>query len=167
MTADERAALIDRYRAGVAEVRAAIAEITDARLDHRPDDGGWSARRVVHHLADSEMTSAIRLRRLLAEDAPEINPYDEERFADVLFYDDRPIEASLKAFEAARETSSELLARLADDDWSRTGTHPEHGPYSVDDWLRLYAAHAHDHADQIRRAAATAAATAPTAEADR
>lgn len=149
---DERAAAIARYREGVEVVRAAVDGLSDAELDRRPADGGWTPRRVVHHLADSEMTSAVRLRRLLAEDAPEIDAYDEERFADVLFYDDRPIDASLRAFAAAREWSAQLLDRLGDDDWSRAGTHPEHGRYSVDDWLRLYAEHAHDHAAQIRRA---------------
>ena len=148
----ERAALIARYRDGVEEVRGALDGIAPDQLDRTPPDGGWSPRQVVHHLADSEMTSAIRLRRLLAEDAPEINAYDEARFADVLHYDERPIDASLRAFEAARATSAELLDRVGADDWSRTGTHPEHGPYSVDDWLRIYADHAHDHAAQIRSA---------------
>lgn len=46
-----------------------------------------------------------------------------------------------------------ILERLSEDDWSRQGTHSESGAYSVMDWLALYAAHDHDHADQIRRGA--------------
>jgi hypothetical protein len=43
---------------------------------------------------------------------------------------------------------SELIDRPV-----RTGRkHTETGGYSVDDWLEIYAAHAHIHADQIRRA---------------
>jgi hypothetical protein len=41
---------------------------------------------------------------------------------------------------------------MTEDDWRRTGTHAESGPYSVEDWLTIYAAHAHDHAAQIKRA---------------
>lgn len=153
----ERAELIDRYEQGVGEVERALATIAskhgDTALDRRPRDGGWTARRVVHHLADSEMTSAIRLRRLLVEDDPTIGAYDEERFADTLHYDDRPIDASLDAFRAARRTSAEILRRLDTDAWSRAGTHPEHGRYGVEDWLRIYADHAHDHAAQIVHAA--------------
>ena len=158
MDADTREALIARYNEGVAEVHAALAGLDDDALDRAADDGGWSARMVVHHLADSEMTSAIRLRRLLAEDAPNVGAYDEEEFSRRLHYTSRPIDASLKAFEAARETSAQLLERLADEDWARTGTHPEHGAYGVEDWLRIYADHAHDHAEQIRAAAAAAGA---------
>ena len=151
MTPDERVALVARYRGGYAAVEAALAAAGPDRLD-ASDDGGWTPRQVTHHLADSEMTSAIRLRRLLAEDAPVIAGYDEETFAKTLRYD-RPVEASLRAVEAARTTSAELLDRLTEDDWARTGTHTETGTYGVEDWLAIYAAHAHDHADQIRRAA--------------
>jgi len=147
----EREALLDRYDEGAAAVRAALAGATEADLD-RPDGDGWSARAVVHHLADSEMTSAIRLRRLLCEEAPIIAAYDEEEFARRLHYDVRPVEPSLAALEAARRTSSDILRLAGPDDWSRSGTHSDSGHYAVDDWLATYAAHAHDHADQIRRA---------------
>ena len=99
------------------------------------------------------MTSAIRLRRLIAEDNPVIVGYDQEQFARVLKYD-RPIAASLAAFKAARETTTEILERLTEAEWARIGTHTEDGAYSVTRWLEIYAVHAHGHADQIRRARA-------------
>jgi hypothetical protein len=144
-------ALIARYRAGPAVVREALAGASEGDLDRRPSADSWSAREVVHHLADSEMTSAIRLRRLLAEERPLIQGYDEAEFARRLHYD-RPIAASLDAFTAARAVTAELLERLDPADLERTGMHSESGPYSVATWLEIYAAHAHDHAAQIRRA---------------
>ena len=152
---DDRAELLRRYIDGTDAVRKAIDGLTDEQLDQPAADdptNGWTARQIVHHLADSEMTSAIRLRRLLAEDAPVIAAYDENAFARRLHYDDRPIDASLDAMAAARATSAQILERLSEDEWSRAGTHTESGSYSVDDWLRIYAAHGEDHADQIRRA---------------
>jgi hypothetical protein len=53
---------------------------------------------------------------------------------------------------AVREASLQLLERLTAEEWDRAGTHAESGPYSVDDWLRIYSEHSHEHADQIRRA---------------
>jgi DinB superfamily len=149
-----RQALIDRYRDGYRAVTDALEGITDAELDARPAPNKWTARQIVHHLADSEMTSAIRLRRLLAEDQPLIVGYDQEEFARRLYYD-RPIAASLAAFEAARASTAELLERMTESEWARTGTHSESGAYTATRWLEIYAAHAHDHADQIRRARAT------------
>jgi DinB family protein len=151
MDANRRWELVDRYREGPDAVAEALEGITDEQLDRRPGPGDWTPREVVHHLVDSEMTSAIRLRRLLAEDAPIIVGYDEEEFARRLFYADRPIEASLEAFRASRRTTSEILDRLTDEQWHRSGTHTESGPYGVETWLEIYANHAHDHADQIRR----------------
>jgi hypothetical protein len=154
MNATERAALIDQYEDGFRAVSAALAEISAAELEAREAPGEWSPREIVHHLADSEMTSAIRLRLLIAEDAPALHAYDQEAFVRRL-YPDRPIEPSLTAFQAARAATTPILRRLDEEQWRRAGTHSESGAYTVEDWLRIYSGHAHDHADQIRRARAT------------
>jgi hypothetical protein len=151
MDTDTRQELIRKYREGYDAVKAALAGAADADLDVRPAPGKWTAREIVHHLADSEMTSAIRLRKLIAEDETVIHGYDQEEFARRLYYD-RPIEASLDAFRAARASTAELLDRLTPDQWERKGTHTESGAYSVTRWLEIYADHAHNHADQIRQA---------------
>jgi hypothetical protein len=148
----ERTALLDRYRTGTADVEAALAGITDEELDRVPGDrDSWTARQVAHHLADSEAMAYIRLRRLIAEDDPLIAGYDEPEWARRLHYD-RPIASSIAVLGAVRAASLELLERLPVADWSRTGTHSDSGVYGVDTWLGIYAAHAHDHADQIRAA---------------
>ena len=106
---------------------------------------------MIHHLADSEAMAYIRLRRLLAEDTPVIRGYDEPEWARRLHYD-RPIEASLAVTAAVRASSLELLETLTPAEWARTGTHSESGAYGVERWLRIYAGHTHEHADQIRKA---------------
>ena len=156
MDAARRDELIARYREGPAVVEQVTAGLGDEDLDHVPADGGWSAREVIHHLADSEMTSAIRLRRLLAEDSPVIQGYDEEEYARRLYYDSRPLEPSLAALRATRESTATILDLLSEQDWRRSGTHTESGDYSVEMWLEIYAEHAHDHAGQIERAVAEA-----------
>ena len=154
MDPSTRKQLIDQYKDGYRVVAEAVVGATDEELDRHPAPGKWSAREIVHHLADSEMTSAIRLRRLLAEEKPHIAGYDEAEFARRLHYD-RPIEASLDAFEAARVTTAAILDRMSQAEWSREGTHTEVGRYTVDTWLEIYAVHAHNHAAQIRVARGT------------
>ena len=139
-TADRQAQL-DRYASGA----------TDADLDRRPPSGAWTAREIVHHVADSESMAYIRLRRLIAEDDPVIHGYDEPTWARRLHYD-RPIEASLATVHAVRAGSLSLMHSLTPEEWQRTGTHTESGAYSVEGWLEIYAEHSHEHADQIRRA---------------
>lgn len=101
------------------------------------------------------MTSAVRLRLLVAEDRAAIHPYDQELFARTLHYD-RPIATSMQAFQASRASTGDLLDRLSEAQWAKQGTHSDHGDYGVERWLELYAVHAHNHADQITRARASA-----------
>jgi hypothetical protein len=129
-------------------VSEALVGASDEEMDAHPAPGKWSAREIVHHLGDSEMTAASRLRMVIAIEQPTIVGYDQDQFARRLFYD-RPIEASLEAFKAARRTTAEILDRMSEADWSREGTHTEHGRYTAVRWLEIYAAHAHKHAEQI------------------
>ncbi len=122
MTADERQGLIARYKAGYAEVVEALRGIASTELDWRPAPAEWSAREVVHHLADSETIAGIRLRRLLVEKDPQIQGYDQEEFARRLRYADRPMEPALQAVEATRAATAQLLEAMTDADWQRTGT---------------------------------------------
>jgi len=152
MTPQQRAELVAKYKDGYNQVVDAVKEISKEELDFRPAPNKWTPREIVHHLADSEMTSAIRLRKLLVEPNAEIQGYDQEEFARKLHYDKRPIESSLVALQAARATTAQLLDLMSEADWQRVGHHSESGIYAAERWLEIYAVHAHNHADQIRRA---------------
>jgi len=151
MTRDERQIGIARYAAGVVEVEKALDGFPPGKLTAHPIAGKWSAAEIVHHLADSETTAALRLRRLLVEDKSVIQGYDEALFARRLRYNERPIAPSLDAFRAARATTLQVLQLMSDEDWSREGWHTENGRYTPEIWLEIYAAHAHNHAAQISR----------------
>ena len=151
MTPEERNDLIAKYAAGYDEVMNALDGFPSDSLGAHPIPGKWSAREIVHHLGDSESTSAWRLRKLLVEDNPRIEGYDQDQFATRLRYNERDMAPALEAFRSARATTMQLLPLLAEEDWQRAGTHTENGRYSAEDWLRIYADHAHNHAAQIRR----------------
>lgn len=151
MTPQERSELIAKYAAGYDEVMKALDGFPVESLGAHPIPGKWSAREIVHHLGDSESTSAIRLRKLLVEDNPTIEGYNEAEFAVKLRYNDRDIAPALDAFRSSRETTTQLLGIMSEDEWNRSGVHTESGPYSVEKWLRIYAEHAHNHASQIQR----------------
>lgn len=151
MTSEQRRALIEKYRAGYAEVVAALEGFPKDQLTAHPIPGKWSAAEIVHHLADSESQSATRIRKLLAEPFPVIQGYDQEEWTRKLHYQSRPIEPALGLFRYARETTCQLLELMTDEDWRRLGWHSEAGSYHSERWLEIYAEHAHGHAGQIRR----------------
>src|SRR3990172_10213462 len=100
MTATERAQLIARYKAGYAEVVRALDGITPAELDWKPAPSEWTAREVVHHLADSEMIAAVRLRRILMEGDAQLWPYDPDALAVRLTYAERSLETAMALFRS-------------------------------------------------------------------
>jgi len=155
MDSERRRNLIDQYKDGYRVVAEALTGARDEDLDAHPAPGKWSAREIVHHLADSEMTAAVRLRLLLAVERPAILGYDQDEFARRLYYD-RPLEASLEAFKAARRATAEILERMTDAEWLREGTHSEVGSFTPERWLEIYSVHAHQHAQQILAARTSA-----------
>ena len=151
MTAEQRRELIHRYQQGYDEVVRALEGFPADALSARPIPGKWSAREIVQHLADSESISAQRLRKLVAEERPIIQGYDQETYAVKLRYNERDLAPALEAFRAARATTAQILAAMTPADWEREGWHTESGRYTAEIWLEIYAVHAHDHAAQIRR----------------
>ena len=142
------------YQAGTDFFFECVAQVTEANLDnHHPE--GWSARQVIHHMADSEVTSYVRLRRLIAEpEGSTIEGYDEAAWAanPVLGYQELPIETSLAAILAVRTASATLLHRITKSDLNRFGIHSESGHYTLAKWLEIYTSHPREHGDQLLRA---------------
>ena len=118
-------------------------------------ENGWSARQIIHHLADSEAQSYARIRRLVAE--PEgslIQGYDEGAWAECekLGYKDAPVENSIAVFAAVRAGSLDVIKRLEETDLSKSGEHSESGKFTIEKWLISYTKHPIDHGDQLVRA---------------
>jgi hypothetical protein len=133
----------------------AIVDALDEHVLDRHVEGAWSARQIIHHLADAEAQSYARLRRLLAEPAGSIiQGYDEGAWAEceALGYRELPIEHSLAVIRAVRAASSDLVHRLTPADLERYALHSESGHYSVATWLATYTRHPRDHAAQILEA---------------
>jgi hypothetical protein len=50
-----------------------------------------------------------------------------------------------------------LFENMSDEDWQRTGHHPEIGDITFDDILTIYARHGEEHLEQIQRVLAAQA----------
>jgi len=154
MDKDARRQLIEKYKDGHRVVTEALKGLTDREFDARLT-GKWSIREIIHHLADSEMLAAVRLRRLVAEDRPGIRATDVGGYVRRLFYD-RPVQNSLELFRVVRASTTEILERMTDADWAREGVHSETGRFTAEKWLEVFSQHADTHAEQIKRTRAGA-----------
>jgi len=145
---EERNIKIAALRDFPAVIRDAVNGLDDRQLDTPYRDGGWTARQVVHHLADSHLNAYLRFKWLLTEDHPTIKTYDQDVWA-ALPDSRRPVESSLRLLDGLHTRWSELLESVPAEAWSRTGMHPEQGEVTMDDLLETYAGHGEHHAGQI------------------
>ena len=128
--------------------------VTAEQLDVHHENG-WSARQIIHHVADSEAQSYARLRRLVAEpEGSEIQGYDEGAWAECekLGYKYSPVENSIAIYAAVRAGSLDVLKRLEESDLEKSGEHSESGKFTIEKWLVNYTKHPLDHGDQLIRA---------------
>ncbi len=137
--------------ATAAALRAATRSVSLEQLRRPEAPGKWSVIHVVQHLADSDLVWAWRLRLVIAQDRPPLTPYDQDRWAERLNYDEARLDDGLEQFNLLRRLNLQLIDRLSEDERARVGVHAERGDESVDRMMRLYAGHDLRHLRQIDR----------------
>lgn len=148
----------ERRRLSIAAIGSFPAELAAvmpaARLDQPYREGGWTARQVVHHLADSHMNAFIRFRLALTEESPVLKPYNEALWAQLV--DSRTADAALSVqiLEGLHQRWHVMLQAFTDSDFRREATHPKHGQVTVDWLLQIYAWHGRHHIGHLRLTAA-------------
>ena len=113
--------------------------------------GKWSPREIVAHLADCEQVFSFRLRQTLAEPAPTMQPFDQDRWASRYAAYDLP--AALELFCAARAWNVRLVGSLSAADFTRECTHPERGTMTFQTLLDTMAGHDLNHLAQLQSVA--------------
>ena len=116
----------------------------------RPAENVWSPLEVLAHLADAELFFGTRIRLILTNDHPHLEPYDQEALANRAGYRDWPLETALTRFETRREETLELLASCSASELARVGTHRTRGMLSLDTMVAIMLGHDTGHVGQIR-----------------
>lgn len=141
---------IQKLRQFPAELEARVTRLTDEQLDQREAEGEWSTRQIVHHLADSHMSANFRFRLPLTATAPNLPTYDQEAWAELPDYR-LPLESSLTILRGLHVRFVALLEALNEEQWQRSGFHPDWGEVTVEEVARRYANHCDNHMNQINR----------------
>jgi hypothetical protein len=145
-TAETRRTAITAIGALPAELKAVVAA---ARLDQPYREGGWTARQVVHHIADSHMNAFVRFRLALTEDRPTIKPYNEAAWAKLADAALDP-QLSVQILDGLHQRWHSMLLAMRESDFTREAIHPDHGPRTIDWFLQLYAWHGRHHVAHIK-----------------
>lgn len=127
--------LIDQYLKGSDDLRMAVRGLEREDLLAYPVPGTWSIQEIVLHVVDSDLVLSDRMKRVIAEDKPQLIGFDETRFAKALLYNDQSVEDAITLFELNRRQMGRVLAKLPDQAFDRIGTHNERGPMKLSDLL--------------------------------
>ena len=131
-------------------IEEALRGLSDDELRRRPSPDEWSALEVCCHLRDSAQEEGVRVRRLVEEEDPTLEPYDQEAWAierDYRAEDSRRLHTALRAFLGGLAYQ---LEGLSDEQWERGGAHPETGPVTIRSRAEEEVEHAQVHLEQLR-----------------
>ena len=151
VTPEDRTRWIVEMAALPGEIRALATEIGEARLERTYRPGGWTARQVIHHVADSHMNGYARWRLALTEDTPTIKPYAEAAWAELDDAREMEVEVSLRLLESLHKRWVRLLYSLPEASFERGYVHPEFGgKVTLGQSLANYAWHGRHHLAHLR-----------------
>ncbi|MGE3820781.1 MAG: DinB family protein [Isosphaeraceae bacterium] len=144
-TSKRSAPLIERFAMGPAILAYAVANLDLEQERARPGPGAWSITELVHHLVDTDLVYAERMKRVIAEENPVLQNFDENAWCDRLSYNLGSVEEAVNLLAANRRWMLPILRRCSDADFARAGTHTERGRLTLAELLATMANHVDHH----------------------
>jgi len=133
------------------EIERLLGAMGPEKVNAAPAPGKWSPAQIVAHLADCELAFGFRLRQTLAEDAPVIQQFDQDKWAAT--YTDVLANQALKVFKALRGWNLRLIGLALPEAAHRPVTHPERGTMTFLTIVETMAGHDLNHLAQLQRLA--------------
>ena len=136
------------------KIAVLLTKIGPEKSSTPPAPGKWSPAEIVCHLADCELVFAFRLRQTLAEDAPIIQPFDQDKWAAT--YPGISAGQALGVFGSLRTWNLLLIRKALPAAADRPVTHPERGAMTFQTIVETIAGHDINHLNQLHKIATIA-----------
>ena len=149
-TLEDVQTLIKRIEAVPNKIEGVFKSLTTQQLDTPYRDGGWTARQVLHHVADSHMNAYIRIKWTLTEETPTIKAYDEKAWAETGEVKTDPT-VSIALLKALHAKWIVLLSALTTSDLQKKFFHPDSKKnVRIDQAIATYAWHGEHHLGHLQ-----------------
>ncbi|MGH7471185.1 MAG: DinB family protein [Longimicrobiales bacterium] len=109
-------------RAQLADTMAMLRPLTEEQSAYRYAEGKWSIKQVVGHVVDAERIFLYRALRIARGDQTPLPGYNENVYADIAGFDQRPLRSLLAELEATRASTASFFQNLPEEAWARSGT---------------------------------------------
>jgi hypothetical protein len=149
----EHQRLIERLESSAEDFVLYLNQLPAEELQRVPAPNEWTLHRVAAHVRDVEQQVFFyRLKRMLTEDNPAVENFDQEAWTREHYSASEPVKKIAAEMRAARKKQIALLRKAKDKDWARTAQHSTWKKISVE-WMMAHAiTHAMEHAAQLGNA---------------
>ena len=137
--------MIDRYATGGPLLVYATSGLAPEHETTPAAPGTWSIAQLAAHLLDADLVIADRIKRVIAEDEPVLQAFDENRWIDRLDSGSMPVEEAVNLFVAHRHWMTRILRKCSDADFARVGLHSEAGRKSLAELVTTAVSHVDHH----------------------
>ena len=143
-TRDTKTPVLDRFAEGGPLLVQATSGLSPEQWREHPIPGTWSVAELVAHLLDCDLVFADRMKRIIAEESPTLQAFDEGAWIARLDSDAMPVDEAAALFAANRKWMARILKARDDADFARAGIHSEKGRQTLAEVL-AYATNHLDH----------------------
>jgi len=138
-------------RQNAAEWPELLAQPTVRR---RPTDSQWSALEYGCHVRDVFVLFEHRLHRMLTEDVPRFENWDQDETALAEDYPSQDPTTVVDQLIAAAEACASRWDEVGDDDWQRRGDRSDGSSFTVESFARYFLHDPVHHVADVRRGTA-------------
>jgi len=148
------AELLKEYKDATDNFIAAAKAVPADKLHKAPSNDEWSPANIIHHLADTEAHFYIRYLKILTEDVPQTDFFDENVYPAKLKYQRRDVDYSLRLVQSLRESFYNIMSNFTPDEWEKKGRNSDVGEYPIVALIKKSRTHIKDHLNQLNEAVA-------------
>lgn len=124
----------------------------DAPGTGAPDE--WTTSEIAGHLCDAARYWGARMRRVVHQDEPQLENFDENMLVRLGAHRYWPLEDLLREFRLLSEANAAFLRGLAPEQWERTGVHETRGRLTLREIVAIEADHEQGHVRQFAQVVA-------------
>lgn len=147
---DELSGFIDRISTLPERMQTLVKAFDSKQFDTTYREGGWTARQVLHHIADSHMNAYIRFKWTLTETTPTIKAYNEKLWAQTPDVNEDP-RVAIDLLKALHVKWVSLLKGMTTEDFKKEYLHPETKKSTrLDRVTAMYAWHGDHHLGHLK-----------------
>ena len=141
-----RQRLLERLASQPDEAARLLARLPEPDWQARTLPSGHTPHQELAHVRDLELLAfQPRVRRILAEPGPQLEPFPNHRWADYRYQASEPPAHIAAEWTGARRELVRVLRALPDEFWARQGFHPPTGHRTAQWWVEHLYGHAADH----------------------